>query len=277
MRPYERLRTLMQAHQELIPPMTATELRRVIELQAKAVGLRFEADLGATILEDVQGEPGAMPLLHGLRCASCGDAVADGGCAARSTGPSAGKKAITHTAEDVYQRLSAQDRGPAREIFLRLTRVDDAAESSEPRDTRQRLRLEDLIRSGDDPARTKALVKRLADEGARLVVTSTDPLSGAEEVEVAYEALIRHWPRLREWLEDDRASLRLRQAIGQAALEWHRNADDPSYLVHRGRRLDQAESLFKASTLPLNEREAAYVQACLSLREYEKARRWNGA
>jgi Novel STAND NTPase 1 len=238
----------MQAHQELIPPMTATELRRVIELQAKAVGLRFEADLGATILEDVQGEPGAMPLLqHALRelwrrrrgrWLRSEEYRAIGGV----------KKAVTHTAEDVYQRLSAQDRGPAREIFLRLTRVDDAAESSEPRDTRQRLRLEDLIRSGDDPARTKALVKRLADEGARLVVTSADPLSGAEEVEVAHEALIRHWPRLREWLEDDRASLRLRQAIGQAALEWHRNADDPSYLVHRGRRLDQAESLFKAST-----------------------------
>ena len=89
--PYERLRTLMQAHQELIPPMTATELRRVIEPQAKAVGLRFEADLGATILEDVQGEPGAMPRSR-LRCASRGDAVADGGCAARSTGPSAGSR-----------------------------------------------------------------------------------------------------------------------------------------------------------------------------------------
>ena len=203
---YERLRTLMQAHQELIPPMTGTELRRAMELQAKAVGLRLEADLGATILEDVQGEPGAMPLLqHALRelwkrrrgrWLRGEEYRAIGGV----------KEAITQTAEDVYRRLSPDDRGLAREIFLRLTRVDDAAESGEPRDARQRVRLEDLTRSSDDLVRTKTLVKRLADEGARLVVTRVDPVSGAEEVEVAHEALIRHWPKLREWLEDDRAA-----------------------------------------------------------------------
>jgi energy-coupling factor transporter ATP-binding protein EcfA2 len=173
--PYERLRGLMQAHQELIPPMAATELRRVMELQTKAVGLRFEAELGATVLEDVQGEPGAMPLLqHALRelwQRRRGQWLRSEEY--RAIGEV--REAITHTADDVYRRLSPDDRALAREIFLRLTRVDDAADPGEPRDARQRLRLEDLVRSGDDLARTRTLVKRLADEGARLVVTGIDP------------------------------------------------------------------------------------------------------
>ena len=68
MRSYRELKDLMQARQELIAPMDGTELRRAMEKQATKVGLRFEADLSNTILDDVQGEPGAMPLLqHALR------------------------------------------------------------------------------------------------------------------------------------------------------------------------------------------------------------------
>jgi hypothetical protein len=61
--PYRELKELMQAHQDLIAPMEAAELRQAMEKQAGQVGLRFEADLSNTILDDVQGEPGAMPLL----------------------------------------------------------------------------------------------------------------------------------------------------------------------------------------------------------------------
>ena len=58
------LKEEMQAHQELIPPMTPAELRSAMEQQAGSVELRFEADLANTILDDVAGEPGAMPLLQ---------------------------------------------------------------------------------------------------------------------------------------------------------------------------------------------------------------------
>ena len=37
-----------------------------MEQQAAQTGLRFEADLANTLLDEVHGEPGAMPLLqHG--------------------------------------------------------------------------------------------------------------------------------------------------------------------------------------------------------------------
>ena len=43
---------------------------------------------------------------------------------------------------------------------------------------------------------------------------------GGVEVEVTHEALIRHWPRLRNWLDEDRTALRLRQGISNDAALW---------------------------------------------------------
>ena len=60
--------------------------------------------------------------------------------------------------------------------------------------------LADLVPAGEDPAETVTLIKRLAD--VHLVVTSLNPTTGQEEVDVAHEALIRHWPRLRGWLRE---------------------------------------------------------------------------
>ena len=58
---YPALREAIQAHEELIAPMDGPDLRRAIDQQAGVVGLRFEAELSFTIVEDVQNEPGAMP------------------------------------------------------------------------------------------------------------------------------------------------------------------------------------------------------------------------
>jgi hypothetical protein len=169
--PYPALRTAMEAHQRLIAPMDAGELRKAIEKQAAAVGLRFEADLAASILDQVQGEPGAMPLLqHALlelwnrrhgRWLLAAEYRALGGV----------QGAIAKTAETVYAELTEPDKERMRDIFVRLTKLDeDATAGTERRDTRRRVALEELVPAGGDVAATKALVARLASKG--LVVTS---------------------------------------------------------------------------------------------------------
>jgi len=169
--PYPTLREAMQAHQELVPPMDAAELRSAIQQQAAKVGLRFEAGLAATILGNVQGEPGAMPLLqhallevwkqrHGvwLRAAEYEQL---GGV----------QGAIAATADAVWKDLTAAEQEQVRDIFVRLTRLDDdAGPEAEARDTRRRVPLADLVPEGGDPEATKALVHRLASAG--LVVVS---------------------------------------------------------------------------------------------------------
>jgi WD40 repeat protein/energy-coupling factor transporter ATP-binding protein EcfA2 len=261
--PYTELREHMQERQELVPPMTAPELRAAMEQQAAKVGLRFEADLSNTMLDEVAGEPAAMPLLqHALlelwkrrhgRWLRAEEYRALGGV----------KKAIAETADRLYNELSPNEQDRVRDIFLRLTQLDEnMVLSEERRDTRRRVAIADLVPAGTDPSETRALTTRLAD--AVLVVTSRNEVTGEDEAEVAHEALLRHWARLRTWLDQDLANLRLRDSISEAAKEWEKNRKDESLLVHRGTRLEAGELLLKNNRLPLSGKEGAYLDACLS-------------
>ena len=97
--------------------------------------------------------------------------------------------------------------------------------------------------------------------------------TGRDEIEVAHEALIRHWPRLRAWLDQDRAGLLLRESIREAAREWERHSHDESYLAHRGRRLSEAEALAHYPRFALNALEQSYLDAAFALREREAQER----
>ncbi|NMF61720.1 nSTAND1 domain-containing NTPase [Brasilonema octagenarum] len=261
--PYRNLKDLMEARQKLIGPMDAAQLRKAMEMQAAKVGLRFEAGLSNLILDNVQGEPGAMPLLqHALlemwkhrhgRWLRTVEYEAIGGV----------NKAIAQTADDVYNSLSPAEQDQVKNIFIRLTRLDEnALQGEKRRDTRQRVWLDELVPAGGDLATTKRLVQRLAGEGARLVVTSVDGSTNREEVEIAHEALIRHWPRLLQWLDDNRINLQLRKNIRDAALDWEKQQKSEDYLTHdEGGRLKEAQELAKNTSF-LNKLETEYVTAC---------------
>jgi hypothetical protein len=258
--PFKSLKDEVQNHQEIIPPMDDAELRRAMEGQAGCAGLRFESDLSQQMLNDVSGEPGAMPLLqHALwtlwtrrhgRWLRAEEYRAFGGV----------KQAIASTAEAVFAYCSDFEKERLRDIFLRLTRLDDSADG---RDTRRRVLLRDLIPADSDPAATTLLIKQLAD--ARLVVVT------GNEVEVAHEALIRHWERLRGWLNDDRDNLRLREGVSEAALEWEKQGrvDNESFLIHRGGKLDDVIADILTDFSPYNAIEKSYIDACAKLRNDE--------
>ncbi len=259
---YSDLKQAMQEHQELIAPMTVDELHSAMEKQAAVVGLRFDPTLSDTILAEVKGEPGAMPLLqhalwelwnrrHGLWI-KAEEYQAFGGV----------KQAIASTAEEVYASCSDFERARVRDIFLRLTRLDD---SGEGRDTRRRVLIEELIPVNSDSSVTINLLNKLAD--ARLIV-KTD-----KDVEVAHEALIRHWSRLTEWLNEDRDNLRLREGVSESAREWENSKRDDSLLNHRGGRLELALAMSKLPRYQLNPIEQAYLNACVAFRNKEQRER----
>ena len=268
--PYSKLKEAMLAHQELVAPMTVDELRRAIEQQAEAVGLVYEAGLAGTILDDVTKEPGAMPLLqHGLlllwkrrhgRWLRSSEYRESGGV----------RKAIANTVDQIYLDLSSIEQGRMQSVMLRLTQLDtESSPGVEHRDTRRRVEINDLIPAGEHRSETVELVRRLAD--ARLVVTGINPLSNKEEVEVAHEALIQHWPRLREWLEGDRIGLRLAEEIRVAARQW-RLKPQRDRLIHRGERLDEALALREANHYSFNKDEIDYLNACRKQRDLERRR-----
>ena len=112
--------------------------------------------------------------------------------------------AIAHTAESLYQTFSPDEQIIVRNIMLRLTEFGDGTE-----DTRRRASFEELVSQAADTDDVRTVLNRLAQ--ARLVTLSE------ESAEVAHEALIREWPRLREWLSEDREGILLHRRLTEAA------------------------------------------------------------
>jgi tetratricopeptide (TPR) repeat protein len=270
---YQQLRESMQTHQELIPPMNEEELRRAMESQAQVVKLRFEANLANQILDDVRQEPGAMPLLqhalrelwkrrHGrwLKADEYADKDKLGGVTL----------AISRSADALFAGATPAERERMRFIFERLARIDtDTPEPEKRRDTRRRESLDGLTPDGGDPEFTRQLVTKLAD--ARLVVTSHAPDTGSVEVEVAHEALIRYWGRLRQWLDEARDTERVVTSIRDGAAVYTKRSGTSKFSL-RGRDLAEAVKLKQAQPPRLSRSEVKFVNAC---RRYESVIKWS--
>jgi WD40 repeat protein len=262
---YEQLRESMPAHQELVPPMNEEELRRAMESQARAVRLRFEANLANQILDDVRQEPGAMPLLqhalrelwkrrHGrwLKADEYADKDKLGGV----------RLAISRSADALFAEATPAERERMRFIFERLARIDtDTPEPEKRRDTRRRESLDGLTPDGGDPLLTRQLVTKLAD--ARLVVTSRAPDTDRVEVEVAHEALIRYWGRLRQWLDKARDTERVAASVRDGAAAYAKRTGSSKFTL-RGHDLAEAVKLTQAKPPRLSEGEVRFVKACRS-------------
>lgn len=264
---FDALKSKIENGLILVSPIDVQILPQIAQRQADVVKLHFDDGLFSKIIGEVIEEPGAMSLLqHALWCLwerrrgrwlRFSEYNAFGGI----------KKAIAHTADEFYGSLGKIEQQIVRGIFLRLVRPDDTIGSG-PRDTRRRTTIDELIPREANRSKIIEIVRNLAN--MRLVVTSVDEKTGAEIVDLAHEALIQHWPRLKEWLNEDRENLRLRETIRIAALEWEQGRQDESLLVHRGGRLDDANTLLKQTKLALNAKEVLYIHACLTYREKEQ-------
>ena len=269
--PYPQLKDLMQTHQELLAPMTTSELRSAMDQQAARVGLRFEADLSHDILAEVEGEPGAMPLLQHLLRELW--KRRHGRWLKRLAYKTLGgiQEAIAKTADNIYGELQGDKEGQGllRNIFVRLTRLDGKTNNQEQyRDTCQRVAFEDLVPHDADAERVRVLVQRLAD--ARLVVITTDENTRISEVEVSHEALIQHWPRLRTWLNEDRESWMLLAAVRQQATDWRRSGKRDSDLPRWSERLQRAGVLFAQVRFAQSKLEREFLDRARALAEREQ-------
>ncbi|HEX9674904.1 MAG TPA: protein kinase [Anaerolineales bacterium] len=249
---YPALREALARHQEYIGPMSTSELRRAIEEPAQRGGWKFQSGLVDLMLRDVRDQPGALPLLsHALletwkrrsrRTLTLRGYAEAGGV----------RRAIARTAEHVYnQELDEPLRGIARNIFLRLTDLGEGTE-----DTRRRVTHAELMTGGGGDISTHAVLATLA--AARLITLSE------EHVEVAHEALIREWPRLRVWLDADREGLRIHRHLTEAAQAWQALDRDPGEL-YRGGRLAQASEWAEAQQADLNPLEHEFLGASQAL------------
>jgi WD40 repeat protein len=253
------LRALVAAQQFMVGPLGPEDLRRVIEEPARQVGLEPEAGLVKTIISDVAGRPGTLPLLsHVLlelwRARRGGMLtleayVANGGV----------EGALAARANATYEGLSTEHREIARRVLLRLTQPGEGTE-----DTRRRAAMTELVTSPRENADVHSVVDSLARE--RLLTVGTDDVSGAETVDVTHEALIRAWPLLRSWINDDRELLRAQRRLSEAAAEWEEGGRDDA-LLYRGGRLGAWQG---HDVSALNELERRFLAASRERERREK-------
>jgi WD40 repeat protein/tRNA A-37 threonylcarbamoyl transferase component Bud32 len=240
---YPGLAELLGANHVLVGPMQASELRRVVELPAGRVGLRVEPELTDAVVDDVEGEPGALPLLS-TALLELWQKRQDNELTLAAYRESGGVHgAVARLAEGTYARIPDERKPIVRAILLRLV---GEGESDAPVRRRAPLAELDLERNDD----VTDVLSTLAD--SRLVTV------GEGAVEVAHEALLREWPRLREWIEEDTEGRRLRRHVTQAATEWDAAGRDQGEL-YRGARLAAALEWSTDHAVELNELEREFV------------------
>ncbi|MET8560850.1 hypothetical protein ABZV75_09685 [Streptomyces flaveolus] len=237
-----QLREVLQHRQVLVGPLSRDELREAVVFPAEDVGLTVEPGLVDLLLRDLGAgaadgpraageeayEAGRLPLLaHALRTTwqqRHGSTLTVDGY--RSTGGI--HHAVATTAERIFRDLGPGSRQAARLMFLRLVRIGDGTEN-----TRRRARRTDLLTGTADPAAAAEVLEAF---------TRKRMLTQAEDtVEITHEALLSAWPRLRGWIDTDRAGNLLRQRLEDDAGAWERDREDTSRL-YRGAQLDAARN-----------------------------------
>ncbi|WP_037662665.1 WD40 repeat domain-containing protein, partial [Streptomyces aurantiacus] len=230
---YPELADALQHRHMVLGPLTTAELRTAVTGPAKAVGLELEPGLAELIVREVSTDgprgahdAGVLPLLsHALLATwqrrKTGRLTLAG---YRAAGGIQG--AVAATAERAWSGLDPAARTAARLLLLRLVRLSEDTQATRRRGTRRQ-----LAEESTDPDKTEESLEALV--RARLVTLD------AETVEITHEALLHAWPRLRDWIDEDRNDNLLRQRLEEDSRAWEDSERDAA-LLYRGSRLEQA-------------------------------------
>ncbi|MCP3798314.1 hypothetical protein NLX83_03490 [Allokutzneria sp. A3M-2-11 16] len=235
----------MRDRHVLVGPMTVAELRSAITEPAARAGCTVEAALLATLVAEAANERGGLPLVshalletwrrrRGFVLTLNGYEMAGGI-----------HDAVVRTAEAVYARLSEEEAITARALFLRLV---DAGEGI----VRRRVASAELDR--ENPLNAGVLD---AFATARLLTVDEGT------VEIAHEALISSWPRLTDWIAEDREGHRVHQRLAVAAADWDELGRDAGVL-YRGTRLAVAREWAAGDKVVLATREKDFLDASVA-------------
>lgn len=237
--------------QVAVGAMTVEELRRAVVEPAKRANCTLEGALLAELIAHADGHDGVLPMLsHALLetwYRRRGNTLTLAGF--QAAGGISG--ALAHTAESVYTSLDPDQQRLVKDLFLRLTALGEGTEDTKRRTNRSEL--------------TEGTESVLAVLAGRRLVTLDD-----STVEIAHEALIGAWPRLRQWLTADRDALRAHRQLTEAAQAWI-ELDRDSGALYRGARLTLARDWASGERSELNDTERSFLDASIQLDDAERA------
>ncbi len=265
---YRPVADVLQQGNIMLGPMNETELRDVIEKPAEKLGVTFQSGLVERILDDIEKEPGNLPLLEfaltELWKQRKGKQLTHK--AYTEIGEVSG--ALTRYADNKFSQLSEPEKQQVRRIFVQLVRPGEGTEDTRRVATKTELNTD------------WKLVKLLAD--ARLVVTGRSlvtteakknskqhPKPEQQTVEVVHEALIRNWGQLRKWMETDREFRTWQEQLRASMHRWQEMNRDQEQLL-RGAALVQAQEKLKERREELSQDEQEFIQLSQQQQEQEQ-------
>jgi len=279
---YPELNEALGATVFLVGPMSRDELRQAIVKPAKFAGLALEdglvevllrdADPGMTLGRSDAGVQGILPLLsHALAVTwrrseyeqwhDVHGHLHSGWSLKTASYEKAGgiRGALSATAEATYGSLSEGLQDKARLIFLSL--VESRNEAGAFIDVRRRVRRDEFRADSGGNQAADVIINAFAD--ARLLTIDDT------HVEIVHEALLRAWPRLGSWIDEDRERLLARQRLSAATAAWNSENRHPSALL-QGPRLAAARLLL---TNGVGRAELSKLDADFLSRSVRRARR----
>ncbi|HSB85192.1 MAG TPA: hypothetical protein VLD86_02730, partial [Ilumatobacteraceae bacterium] len=231
--------------------MTVPELAEAVSRPAAGVGIEVDPALVDRLTSDAALQPGSLPLLQhvmaDLFARRTSNTIGIG--AYLESGGLTG--AIGRQADAIYEGLDHQHQDVARRLFLRLVNVSDEGE-----DTRRRARRTELEQTGIAAEDLDVVLDAFG--GQRLLTFDRDQSSRTPTVEVAHEALLSEWDRLKGWIDDAREDLLTRRRLELATNEWINAGCDASFLIVGGR-LELAETWAERSRFELSNDERRFL------------------
>ncbi|MEM9266672.1 MAG: pentapeptide repeat-containing protein, partial [Cyanobacteria bacterium P01_F01_bin.13] len=259
---YSGLAKILPTRTISVLPLTEDEFRDAICKPAEQVNLTIEPALVTEILTDIKGAPGSLPLLQYTLKELWQRRQTD--TLMLSTYQELGgiNGTLDKRATEIYNTYDADQQRTVQHIFQQLTQLGEGTE-----DTRRRVFLDNLISEPLHPAeRVRTVIDTLSSKDNRLLVTSEVIDKGENQerraiVDVAHEALIRHWQLLRQWIEKNRDLLRQQRRIEASAVNWQNNEQSKRYLL-QGFPLNEALQFQKqqVDTFSLSEPAKQFIQ-----------------
>ncbi|MFF2805670.1 hypothetical protein ACFVT2_00545 [Streptomyces sp. NPDC058000] len=257
---HPELADALQHRHMVLGPLSSAELREAVTGPAKAVGLELEPGLAELIVREVSADgpggthdAGVLPLLSHALLATWQRRKAGRLTLAGYRAAGGIQGAVAATAERAWSGLDPSARTAARLLLLRLVRLGEDTQATRRRGTRRQ-----LAEESTDPNKTQESLEALVH--ARLVTLD------AEAVEITHEALLHAWPRLRDWIDEDRNGNLLRQQLEEDGRAWEGSHRDAS-LLYRGSRLAQARTWAESAGDPFLTRSAVeFLAASVRLR-----------
>ena len=231
-----------------------SEIRQIIRGSAKTAGLFFEAHpasgkcLNDTLQDEACNLPTPLPLLQFCLAELYRRRNENQTLTWEAWAAIGGfEVAVARKAEQAFSLLSDASKDKLRAITRSLISVTDKGATSIRSE-----RLRDL------PTGSEEVIDGFTDAG---LLERRTVAAGEDVVAFTHDAVLKGWPRLIDWIEEDKEVFRVKGRITRAAEAWRETNRHPIRLLTGGKAMAEALEVHSARRADLSPMEVEFIEA----------------